>query len=104
MILSARPNTADSVMTASYSFGTANNIDLNNTMSQLDMTKSLTENFTSDLMTRSLDPSLLDTSAMSISTVSEISEIPITKTVNNGNFYNEQPIVTTQFPMVTASV
>lgn len=114
-----RPLTADSVMTSSYSFGTAIHNDLNNTMSQLDMTRSLTENFTNDLMTKSLDPSLLDTSSLNISSVSEIIDAPpavkqlpsssvnnlVNNMNNNGNFYNEQPnSVPTQFPMVTASV
>lgn len=111
-----RPLTADSVMTSSYSFGTAAHNDLNNTMTQLDMTRSLTENFTNDLMTKSLDPSLLEMNCtlLDISVVSEEIDAPV-KQVNiqtnnvasnlNGNFYNEQSNnVTTQFPMVTASV
>lgn len=115
-----RPLTADSVMTSSFSFGTAAHNDLNNTMSQLDMTRSLTENFTNDLMTKSLDPSLLDASSLNSSSVSEIIDAPLVNQLpssinnnlvnnnninSNGNFYNEQPNnVTTQFPMVTASV
>lgn len=92
-------------------------------MSQLDMTRSLTENFTNDLMTKSLDISLLEqtNSLMDTSVISEVIDAPVKQTnVNlnnsinnnnniscsmNGNFYNEQPNnVTTQFPMVTASV
>lgn len=112
-----RPMTADSVMTSSYSFGTAANNDLNNTMTQLDMTRSLTENFTNDLMTKSLDPSLLEMNCtlLDISIMPEEIDTPVkqvnTQTNNNvtsnlnGNFYNEQSNnVTTQFPMVTASV
>lgn len=112
-----RPLTADSVMTSSYSFGTAAHNDLNNTMTQLDMTRSLTENFTNDLMTKSLDPSLLELNCTLLdnSVVTEEIDAPV-KQVNiqannnvasnlNGNFYNEQSNnVTTQFPMVTASV
>lgn len=109
-------------MASSFSFGTVLHNDLNNTMSQLDMTRSLTENFTNDLMTKSLDPSLLEASGstLDISNVSEIFDGPVKQTPvqtnasnnttnerlnGNGNFYNEQSNnVTTQFPMVTASV
>jgi hypothetical protein len=102
-VMAVRPS-SENAMVASYSYGTTPGNDLNNTMSQLDMTKSLSENFTNDLMTRSLDSSLIDSSVLS-NTLTEVNETPTKPVaVDNGNFYNEQPVVTSQFPMVTASV
>lgn len=91
---------------------TASHIDAHNQSNQLlEMTKSLIENFTSDnLMTQSLDPTILAGSNMNISMnssmISSVMQDPLPSPMNNGNLYNDQssiPIVQSSGPLVTAS-
>lgn len=108
-----RPATADAVMSSSFHGVTQSPNHNNDHNHLLDMTKSLIENFTSDsLMTQSLDPTILNSSASinnSMNT-SMTSSIYIRDShpspTNNGNLYNEQshiPVLHSSGPLVTAS-
>ena len=91
---------------------TASHIDSHNQSNQLlEMTKSLIENFTSDnLMTQSLDPTILAGSNLNVSINSSMTSSMMQDShpspINNGNLYNDQssiPIVQSSGPLVTAS-
>lgn len=83
---------------------TSSHADTHNNSSQLlEMTKSLIENFTSEnLMTQSLDPTILGGVSLNNSMISSVRE----PHSSSNNLYNEQssiPIVQSTGPLITAS-
>ncbi|EDS37309.1 phosphatasepp1 regulatory subunit [Culex quinquefasciatus] len=108
--LSGRQNSPDT-MSSSYHGNTSNNLMTsshmeNNTSgggaSQLfELTKSLIDNITSDgsnIMTQSLDPTMLNTSGNNAMNASMHESIILTKQTNS-NLYNDQPPASTQIIM-----